>query len=128
MPENFSKSYIRKVITVYAPKKDTIGTGKIYSYIQWNPAYRAVGRKFVSLQLKSTPRIGAPRIVFVSLLNIYLCLKTNYLLARYASCYSFLLVLGLWPSVRWKITSDNGNLRNLRYTKNICHVMLALIT
>ena len=38
------------------------------------------------------------------------------------------LSLGLRPSVRWKITSDNGNLRNLRYTKNICHLMLALIT
>ena len=38
------------------------------------------------------------------------------------------LYSGLRPSVRWKITSDNGNLRNFRYTKNTCHVMLALIT
>ena len=35
---------------------------------------------------------------------------------------------GLRPSVRGRITYDNGNLRNLRYTKNICHVILALIT
>ena len=35
---------------------------------------------------------------------------------------------GLRPSVRGKITSNNGNLRNLCYTKNICHVILALIT
>ena len=34
----------------------------------------------------------------------------------------------LRPSVRGKITSENGNLRNLRYTKNICHMILALIT
>ena len=38
------------------------------------------------------------------------------------------LYSGLRPSVRGKITSDNGNLRNLLYTKNICHVILALIT
>ena len=37
------------------------------------------------------------------------------------------LYSGLRPSVKGKITSDNGNLRNLRYTKNICHVILALI-
>ena len=37
-----------------------------------------------------------------------------------------IFVLG--PSVRGKITSVNGNLRNLRYTKNNCHVKLALIT
>ena len=38
------------------------------------------------------------------------------------------LYSGLRPSVRGKITSDNGNLKNLRYTKNICHVILSLIT
>ena len=45
--------------------------------------------------------------------------------SRYASWYSF---SGLWPLVRGKITSENGNSRNLRYTKNICHMILALIT
>ena len=40
----------------------------------------------------------------------------------------FYLYLGLRPSVRGKITSDNGNLRNLLYAKNICHGILALIT
>ena len=41
------------------------------------------------------------------------------------------LYSGLRPSVRGalgKITFDNGNLRNLRYTKNICHMILASIT
>ena len=38
------------------------------------------------------------------------------------------LYLGLRPLLRGKITSDNGNLRDLHYTKNICHVILALIT
>ena len=41
------------------------------------------------------------------------------------------LYSGLRPSVRGKIisiTSDNGNLRNLRYIENICHVILTLIT
>ena len=32
------------------------------------------------------------------------------------------------PSVWVKVTSDNWNLRNLRYNKEICHVMLASIT
>ena len=38
------------------------------------------------------------------------------------------LYSGLQPSVRRKITSDNGNLRNLRYNKNICYMILELIT
>ena len=43
----------------------------------------------------------------------------------------YILVLG--PSAlgkgEKKITSENGNLSNLlRYTKNICHMILALIT
>ena len=38
------------------------------------------------------------------------------------------LYLAFRPLVRGKITSNNGNLKNLRYTKNICHVILALIT
>ena len=38
------------------------------------------------------------------------------------------LYLGLRSLVRGKISSDNGNLRNLRYTKNSCHVILTLVT
>ena len=37
-------------------------------------------------------------------------------------------ISGLRPSVNGKVTSDNWNLRNLRYNKNICHMILALIT
>ena len=51
------------------------------------------------------------------------------MLARYASCYSLYIYLysGLRPSVREKFTFDNGNLMNLRHTKNIFHVTFALM-
>ena len=56
-----------------------------YSIIQWNPAYRGSRMEISYSSIKITPcigrhsRIGAPRIEFVSLLNIYLCLKTSYI-------------------------------------------------
>ena len=45
--------------------------------------------------------------------------------ASYASCYSLLLVLGPSAPGKGKNTSDNENLRNLRYTKSIFHVISA---
>ena len=39
-----------------------------------------------------------------------------------------ILVLGPSAFGKGRIISNNGNLRNLRYTKSICHVILALIT
>ena len=42
--------------------------------------------------------------------------------------FTLYLYSGLRPSVRGKIASDNENLRNLRCIKNICHVILALLT
>ena len=38
-----------------------------------------------------------------------------------------ILVLGPSALGKGKITSENENLRNLRYTKNTCHIILALI-
>ena len=52
------------------------------------PRIVAVGWKFGDFQLKSTPRIGAPRMEFVSLLNIYLCLKFSiYISTMAAKCH-----------------------------------------
>ena len=61
----------------------------------------------------------------------------NDLLAKYfefnttsavrESLFTLYLYSGLRPSVSGKVTSNNGNLRNLSYTKNICHVILASI-
>ena len=50
------------------------------------------------------------------------------LLALGELLFTLYLYSGLRPSVTGKITSDNGNLKNLRYTKNNCHVILVLIT
>ena len=51
---------------------------------------------------------------------IYVCISRSsdkyYELATRVVIHSY-LYSGLRPSVRGKITSDNGNLRNLRYTK-----------
>ena len=46
------------------------------------------------------------------------------IIVLYCNCFVDLLTI----SVRLHSTSENGNLRNLRYTKNLCHMMLALLT
>ena len=49
------------------------------------------------------------------------------LVALRESLFTLYLYSGLRLSVSGKVTSKNGNLRNLCYTKNICHVTLATI-
>ena len=51
----------------------------------------------------------------------------NYERATRVDIHS-ILVLGPSALGKGEITSENGNLRNLRYTKNMCHMILALIT
>ena len=55
-------------------------------------------------------------------------IQARYACSRNASCYSLLLVLGPSALGKGEISSANENLRNLRCTKNICPVILELIT
>ena len=67
----------------------------------------------------------------ISLSNSHIVLsllRALRLLALRESLSTLYLYSGLQPSLRGKITSNNVNLRNLHYIKNICHLILASIT
>ena len=53
---------------------------------------------------------------------LFVCLARATRVVVHSYLYS-----GLRPSVRGKITSDDGNLRNLRYTKIFVHVTTGVI-
>ena len=88
-----------------------------------SPSTNSTSEKSLQV-IRNRPTVKAQNMYLQWLNDIYE--RATFACATGVVIHSY-LYSGLRPSIRGKITYDNENLRNLRQTKNICHIILALI-